>query len=76
MSEKSGHEENDVFGIPSDLSVSARRHPDNCAICLEHISERAITTPCNHALFDYLCLLTWLLEHDASCPLCEYHIEV
>jgi hypothetical protein len=55
---------------PSDLSAIARYPPDHCAICLEPISERAITAPCNHALFDYLCLLTWLLDHDAKCPLC------
>ncbi|KIW00399.1 uncharacterized protein PV09_08108 [Verruconis gallopava] len=47
---------------------------DHCAICLESISERAITAPCNHALFDYLCLLTWLLDHDARCPLCKTEV--
>lgn len=61
-------------GITAQKSVNTSSRsvaPDHCSICLEPISERAITAPCNHALFDYLCLLTWLLEQDANCPLCK-----
>jgi len=56
------------------IRSTALPQPDHCAICLEVISERAIAAPCNHALFDYLCLLTWLLEHDAKCPLCKTEV--
>lgn len=43
---------------------------DPCVICLESISERAVTSPCRHASFDFLCILSWLQER-STCPLCE-----
>lgn len=42
---------------------------ESCVICLEPISERAITN-CNHTTFDFICLVSWLQEH-ATCPLCK-----
>ena len=47
---------------------------DTCVICLEPISERAITVPCDHVVFDYLCLLNWAQDHP-SCPLCKTKLE-
>lgn len=44
--------------------------PDACVICLSAISERAITVPCNHYTFDFLCLASWLQEQ-STCPLCK-----
>ncbi|KAK3620088.1 hypothetical protein LTR56_023626 [Elasticomyces elasticus] len=44
--------------------------PDTCTICLEHITERAVASPCNHLSFDVLCLVSWLQER-ATCPLCK-----
>lgn len=43
---------------------------DVCVICLEPISERAIAVPCNHCVFDFICLASWL-QSNQSCPLCE-----
>lgn len=43
---------------------------DPCVICLDTIKEPCITVPCNHANFDFLCLVSWL-EQRASCPLCK-----
>ncbi|CZR57494.1 related to RING finger domain protein [Phialocephala subalpina] len=41
-----------------------------CVICLERVSEPAIAQPCQHASFDFLCLISWLQER-SSCPLCK-----
>ncbi|KAI9370144.1 hypothetical protein BJX61DRAFT_107941 [Aspergillus egyptiacus] len=43
---------------------------DPCVICLEPITEPAITVSCNHANFDFLCLVSWL-EQRRNCPLCK-----
>ncbi|QDS71302.1 hypothetical protein FKW77_001610 [Venturia effusa] len=40
---------------------------DSCVICLETISERAVTIPCNHVDFDFICILSWLLDQQARC---------
>lgn len=40
-----------------------------CVICLEPIHDRAIAVPCNHYTFDFICLASWLQDHQ-SCPLC------
>ncbi|PGH16582.1 hypothetical protein AJ79_01688 [Helicocarpus griseus UAMH5409] len=45
-------------------------HLNPCVICLDQISEPAIALPCNHASFDFLCLLSWLQQRPA-CPLCK-----
>lgn len=47
--------------------------PDVCVICLEPVSERAITVPCNHYTFDFLCLVSWLQAH-SLCPLCKAEV--
>lgn len=44
--------------------------PESCVICLDPISERAITVPCNHYSFDFLCLASWL-QQCSTCPLCK-----
>lgn len=62
--------------------VSARRasstdrdlEEDCCVICLERVSEQAIAQPCQHASFDFLCLISWLQEH-SSCPLCKADVK-
>ncbi|PGH01418.1 hypothetical protein GX51_05225 [Blastomyces parvus] len=41
-----------------------------CVICLEQITETATAQPCEHASFDFLCLLSWLQQRPA-CPLCQ-----
>lgn len=46
---------------------------EGCSICLESISERAIAVPCNHATFDFLCLVSWLQDHP-TCPLCKVRV--
>ena len=42
---------------------------DLCVICLDTVSERAVTSPCRHHSFDFLCLVSWLQER-STCPLC------
>ncbi|KAK0937151.1 hypothetical protein LTR29_011267 [Friedmanniomyces endolithicus] len=44
--------------------------PETCTICLESITERAVAAPCNHLMFDFLCLVSWLQERP-TCPLCK-----
>lgn len=55
-------------------TTSPKKPIEPCVICLEPISERAITAPCNHATFDFLCLVSWLQEH-SQCPLCKTDVE-
>lgn len=43
---------------------------DTCAICLSSVTERAITVPCNHYTFDFVCLVSWLQQRP-TCPLCK-----
>ena len=52
-------------------SPSEKISTDPCVICLEPISERAFTAPCNHYSFDFLCLVSWLQER-SKCPLCMF----
>ncbi|KAF2219422.1 RING finger domain protein, partial [Elsinoe ampelina] len=47
---------------------------DTCVICLSAISERAVTYPCNHLVFDFLCLASWLQQRP-NCPLCNAPIQ-
>jgi len=44
---------------------------DTCVICLQTVTERAITAPCNHYTFDFVCLVSWLQER-STCPLCKH----
>jgi len=52
--------------VPNNDDATA----DTCVICLEPISERAITSGCRHQNFDFLCLVSWLQERP-TCPLCN-----
>ncbi|KKK23074.1 hypothetical protein ARAM_006604 [Aspergillus rambellii] len=46
---------------------------DLCVICLDAITEPAVAVPCDHANFDFLCLVSWL-EQRRNCPLCKSDI--
>ncbi|KAF2827285.1 hypothetical protein CC86DRAFT_393454 [Ophiobolus disseminans] len=46
---------------------------DTCVICLQTVTERAITVPCNHYTFDFVCLVSWLQER-STCPLCKTEV--
>ncbi|KAF2033372.1 hypothetical protein EK21DRAFT_58826 [Setomelanomma holmii] len=48
---------------------------DTCVICLSGVTERAITVPCNHYTFDFVCLISWLQER-SNCPLCKTEVTV
>lgn len=52
-------------GPPKDESE------DSCVICLSAVTDRAVTVPCNHLSFDFVCLVSWLQER-STCPLCEH----
>lgn len=55
---------------PTDTHVNHKKAVDECVICLQSISERAVAVPCNHLSFDFICLASWLQENH-QCPLCE-----
>ncbi|TLD19554.1 hypothetical protein E2P81_ATG07171 [Venturia nashicola] len=62
----------------STLLSDVKKSPsaaDSCVICLETISERAVTLPCNHVNFDFICILSWLLDQQARCPLCKTEVD-
>ncbi|PGH19301.1 hypothetical protein AJ80_04054 [Polytolypa hystricis UAMH7299] len=44
-----------------------------CVICLDQITEPAITLPCEHASFDFVCIASWLQQRPA-CPLCQAQV--
>ncbi|KAH7378798.1 hypothetical protein BKA66DRAFT_466652 [Pyrenochaeta sp. MPI-SDFR-AT-0127] len=46
---------------------------DTCVICLSSVTDRAVTVPCNHCTFDFVCLVSWLQER-SSCPLCKAEV--
>ncbi|KAJ4365786.1 hypothetical protein N0V83_008407 [Neocucurbitaria cava] len=46
---------------------------DACVICLSTITERALTVPCNHGTFDFVCLISWL-QGRSACPLCKTEV--
>lgn len=46
---------------------------DTCVICLSAVTERAITSPCSHYSFDFVCLVSWLQER-STCPLCKLNL--
>ncbi|EON66937.1 hypothetical protein W97_06052 [Coniosporium apollinis CBS 100218] len=67
-----------VSSTPSTVSLKRKRTTstsaqDACVICLSPVSERAITVPCNHTAFDFLCLASWLQSHP-RCPLCNAQV--
>lgn len=43
---------------------------EDCTICLQSITERAVAVPCNHLAFDFICLVSWLQQRE-TCPLCN-----
>ena len=66
----------DVPGVQGAVALGKRKRqgdPEQCTICLEPISERAVAVPCNHLTFDFLCLVSWLQER-TSCPLCKAEV--
>ncbi|KAJ5970762.1 uncharacterized protein N7479_000680 [Penicillium vulpinum] len=44
-----------------------------CVICLDNITEPCVAQPCNHANFDFLCLVSWI-EQQPKCPLCKIEL--
>ncbi|KAF2129935.1 hypothetical protein P153DRAFT_422688 [Dothidotthia symphoricarpi CBS 119687] len=59
------------MGTPTKLSEDESE--DTCVICLSSVTERAITAPCNHYTFDFVCLVSWLQER-STCPLCKSEV--
>ncbi|CAI7590631.1 unnamed protein product [Penicillium palitans] len=41
-----------------------------CVICLDTITEPCVAQPCQHANFDFICLVSWT-EQQPKCPLCK-----
>ncbi|KAH7394052.1 hypothetical protein DE146DRAFT_757529 [Phaeosphaeria sp. MPI-PUGE-AT-0046c] len=59
----------------STAAPSEDTSEDTCVICLSIITERAITSPCNHYSFDFVCLISWLQQR-STCPLCKAEVTV
>ncbi|KAH9879797.1 hypothetical protein J1614_001821 [Plenodomus biglobosus] len=57
----------------STAGSSKAESEDTCVICLSSVTERAITVPCNHYTFDFVCLVSWLQER-STCPLCKTQV--
>lgn len=71
--------DNDKTGFRIKGAASRGKHKQKdesepCTICLQPITERAIAVPCNHLMFDFLCLLSWL-EQQPTCPLCKADVK-
>lgn len=65
------HNKSNLIEDATPASTRSKKNTsDSCVICLEPISERAITVPCNHYAFDFLCIASWLQER-STCPLCN-----
>jgi hypothetical protein len=47
---------------------------DCCVICMEAVSDKAVSQPCKHDNFDFVCLLSWLQER-STCPLCKADVK-
>ncbi|KAL8854040.1 MAG: hypothetical protein Q9221_001163 [Calogaya cf. arnoldii] len=45
-----------------ETSHSSDETSQTCVICLQTITEQALSKPCRHANFDFLCLVSWLQE--------------
>ncbi|KAK5049489.1 hypothetical protein LTR84_004418 [Exophiala bonariae] len=72
--------------LPNDYSITsagatqistppvAQTLPDQCVICLDVITEKAIALPCRHEQFDFPCLGQWL-QHQQVCPLCKGEVK-
>lgn len=53
-----------------ETSPAPGKDADACVICLSAVTEQAITVPCNHHSFDFVCLVSWLQQR-STCPLCQ-----
>ncbi len=60
----------DLDTVQSMSGLQTEADPSTCVICLDEISEKAITLPCEHANFDFACLGAWL-QRRSTCPLCK-----
>ena len=56
-----------------EVKTTHQDEKEPCVICLDAIKEQAVALPCNHAAFDFLCLVSWLQEQ-TSCPLCKTQV--
>lgn len=62
----------DISSPSTPPSTSAASSPsDRCVICLDAVAEPCLAQPCGHRHFDFLCLISWLLQRNPSCPLCK-----
>lgn len=62
-----------IKGAAGSKRKRSHAEPENCTICLEAITDRAVAVPCNHLSFDFVCLAQWLQEH-TTCPLCKAEV--
>ncbi|KAL1899152.1 hypothetical protein Sste5346_003074 [Sporothrix stenoceras] len=64
----------DVPSAPASTSATSTA-TDRCVICLDVVTEPCVAQPCGHRHFDFLCLISWLLQRNPSCPLCKAIVE-
>ncbi|CAK7269492.1 hypothetical protein SEPCBS119000_003596 [Sporothrix epigloea] len=60
---------------PAPSSAASCSSTDRCVICLDAVAEPCVAQPCGHRHYDFLCLLSWLLSRQPSCPLCKATVE-
>jgi Ring finger domain len=50
--------------------------PPVCAVCIECLerTDKVTVLPCGHH-FHHHCIVVWLTERQASCPLCKYNLQ-
>nr|OQO15503.1 hypothetical protein B0A51_16914 [Rachicladosporium sp. CCFEE 5018] len=65
----------DGFRIRDAALQRSNVEADTCTICLQGITDRAVTVPCNHLSFDFPCLAQWL-RNNTTCPLCKAEVDV
>lgn len=70
----SGNQQRKAVGNQEIDSIDTERHlQDPCPICLENITDLALTFPCNHA-YDHNCICRWT-DISTACPLCKTELE-
>jgi hypothetical protein len=69
----------ECFSISSTVELidnTVDDEPPSCAICIEFLepTHKVAVLPCGH-FYHHSCVLPWLTERQASCPLCKYNLQ-
>jgi hypothetical protein len=69
----------ECFSISSTMELienTVDDEPPSCAICIESLepADKVAVLPCGH-FYHHVCVLPWLTERQATCPLCKYNLQ-